>query len=159
MALDWHRAEEQDSFPDWKTLKKRLLQRFRLAKQGMICGQLQEMKQETTVEEYINLFDKLVAPFLQSDEVLENTFMNWLVPWVKADVKCWEPVGLINMMKVAQLLENWEIVRSKACLSPINNKKCQGSVNNPNTVESTVTKEIRPIGSYHNAREKTYCLL
>ncbi|KAA0056408.1 putative polyketide hydroxylase [Cucumis melo var. makuwa] len=51
-----------------------------------------EIKQETTVEDYRNLFDKLVAPSPElPNEVLEVTFMNGLSPWIKAKVECWEP--------------------------------------------------------------------
>lgn len=46
-----------------------------------------------------------------SDEVLENTFLNGLFPWVKVEVECWEPVGLAHMMRIAQLVENQELTR------------------------------------------------
>ena len=59
------------------------------------------------MEEYRNLFDKSVAPlpFLQK-AVLEETFMNGLKPWIKAGMECWEPMGLAQMMKLAQKIEN-----------------------------------------------------
>lgn len=73
----------------------RLLQRLQ-SRQGTVCDQFLPIKQESSVEEYINLFDKLVVPLPHlSDEILENTFMNGLVPWVRAEVECWESVGLI----------------------------------------------------------------
>lgn len=96
VALDWYPAKEkQEPFSDWKTLKMRLLQRFQ-SRQGTVCDQFLPIKQESSVEEYINLFDKLVVPLPHlSDEILENTFMNGLVPWVRAEIECWESVGLI----------------------------------------------------------------
>lgn len=64
------------------------------------------------VEEYWNLFDKLVAPLPQlSDQVLKETLMNGLLPWNKTEVECWEPIGLTSMMKIAQLVENRELLR------------------------------------------------
>lgn len=83
-----------DSFSDWKTLKLRLLQRFRYPRQGTVCSQFLAIKQESIVEEYINLFDKLCSAITSfMNEILESTFMNGLVPWVRAEVECLKPVG------------------------------------------------------------------
>lgn len=42
--------------------------------------------------------------------------MNGLLPWIKADVECWEPMGLAHMMKLAQRVENRELRRLDAGL-------------------------------------------
>ncbi|KAA0054240.1 peroxidase 64 [Cucumis melo var. makuwa] len=42
--------------------------------------------------------------------------MNGLSPWIKIEVECWEPVGLAQMMKLAQHLENKELMRREAGL-------------------------------------------
>ncbi|TYK02488.1 ty3-gypsy retrotransposon protein [Cucumis melo var. makuwa] len=91
--------------------------------EGPICGQFLAIKQETTVEEYCNLFDKLVAllPHLLK-EVLEETFMNGLTPWIKAEVEFWEPVGLPQMIKLTQRVENCEITQREANLKNIEGK-------------------------------------
>lgn len=69
------------------------------------------------MEEYQNCFHHLIAPLPQvSNVVLENTFMNGLVPCIKAEVECWPPVGLSNKMKMAQLVENQELTRIQAGL-------------------------------------------
>lgn len=123
-ALDWYRShEERDPFKDWVELKQRLLVHFRLVREGPICGQFLAIKQETTVEEYCNLFDKLVAllPHLLK-EVLEETFMNGLTPWIKAEVEFWEPVGLPQMIKLTQRVENCEITQREANLKNIEGK-------------------------------------
>lgn len=75
-ALDWYRViEEHDPFHGWNDLKLRLLVRFRSSKIRSVCGQFLAIRQESTVEEYRNRFDKLVAPLPQLPvEVLENTF-------------------------------------------------------------------------------------
>ncbi|TYK00413.1 ty3-gypsy retrotransposon protein [Cucumis melo var. makuwa] len=54
--------EEMDKFISWTNLKERMLVRFRSSKNGTINAQLLRIKQESSVEEYRNLFDKLVAP-------------------------------------------------------------------------------------------------
>ncbi|TYK03419.1 transposon Tf2-1 polyprotein isoform X1 [Cucumis melo var. makuwa] len=107
-ALDWYRSHEDcNPFVNWEDLKRRLLVRFRSGREGSILGRFLTIKQETTVEKYRNLFDKLVAPlpFLQK-VVIEETFMNGLKPWIKADLECWEPVGLAQMMNSSQKIEN-----------------------------------------------------
>lgn len=109
-----HAIGERESFADWRDLKLRLLEQFRSSKQGTLCGQLLAIKQETTVEAYRSLFWKLVAPLSHyTDEVLDNTFMNGLDPIIKAEVECWRPVGLKEMMKVAQLVENRELTKTE----------------------------------------------
>lgn len=96
---------------------------FRSIKEGSICGQFLAIKQETTVEQYWNLFDKLVAPLpYLPNEVLEETFMNGLTLWIKAEVECWEPTGLAQMMKLAQRVENREITRREVTLKNIEGK-------------------------------------
>lgn len=59
------------------------------------------------MEEYQNLFDKLVVPLpLLLKQVLEETFINRLTPWIKVEVECWELVALAQMMKLPQRVEN-----------------------------------------------------
>lgn len=84
-ALDWFRSnEEREPFKDWKELKDRLLVRFRSSRKELVCGQFLVIKQETMMEECRNLFDKLVALLPQlSNLVLEETFMNGLICWIK----------------------------------------------------------------------------
>ncbi|KAA0054961.1 Transposon Ty3-I Gag-Pol polyprotein [Cucumis melo var. makuwa] len=70
------------------------------------------------VEEYRNLFDKLVAPLSNLQErVVEETFMNGLFPWLRAEVAFCRPKSLAEMMLIAQLVENREIIRGKANLN------------------------------------------
>lgn len=110
-ASNWYRSqEERNEFKDWADLKQRLLVRFQSIREGSICGRFLAIKQESTVEEYRNLFDNkklVIAPFSVAplpelpNKVLEKTFMNGLIPWIKAEVECWEPVRLAQMMKLA----------------------------------------------------------
>lgn len=40
--------------------------------------------------------------------------MGGLLPWIKAEVESCEPIGLSQMMKLAQMVENREILRKEA---------------------------------------------
>ncbi|KAA0062881.1 transposon Tf2-1 polyprotein isoform X1 [Cucumis melo var. makuwa] len=111
-ALNWYRSQkEREKFTSWSNLKERLLVRFRSSRDGTILGKFLRVKQETTVDDYRNLFDKLVAPLSDvPDLVVEDTFMNGLFPWIRAEVILCRPKGLAEMMEFAQLVENREIV-------------------------------------------------
>ncbi|TYJ97524.1 transposon Tf2-1 polyprotein isoform X1 [Cucumis melo var. makuwa] len=62
-TLDWFRSQEQrNKFTDWSNLKSKLLERFRSIREGSLYDKIFAIKQTTTVEEYQNLFDRLVAP-------------------------------------------------------------------------------------------------
>ena len=117
-ALNWYRSqEERDKFLSWSNLKERLLVRFRSSMDGTILGKFLRIKQETIVEEYRNLFDKLIAPLSDIQEsVVEDTFMNGLLPWIRAEVAFCRPKGLAEMMQIAQLVENRELIRNEANL-------------------------------------------
>ncbi|TYK23171.1 Ty3/gypsy retrotransposon protein [Cucumis melo var. makuwa] len=71
-----------------------MLVRFQSIQDGTLVGRFLTIKQETTVVEYRNRFDKYLAPvaFLQP-VVLEETFMNGLSPWLKSEVETWEPAA------------------------------------------------------------------
>lgn len=71
-------------------------------------------------------------------EVWEETFMNGRSPWIKAEVECWETVGLVQMMKLGQRVENCEIKRREAGLDNLTEGKAQMplSFNKPNILIS-----------------------
>ena len=73
-ALNWYRSqEERDKFADWANLKERVLIRFRSTREGSLYGRFLRIQQTTTVEEYRNLFDKLVAPLSDlADKVVKR---------------------------------------------------------------------------------------
>ena len=101
-----------------------MLVRFRSSKDGTICAQFLRIKQESTAEEYRNLFDKLVAPLSDLQErVVEDTFMNGLLPLIRAEVAFCRPKSLAKMMEVAQLVENREILRREANLNRYSGRK------------------------------------
>ncbi|KAA0044801.1 transposon Tf2-1 polyprotein isoform X1 [Cucumis melo var. makuwa] len=74
-----------------------LFQAERSSRDGTILGKILRIKQE-----YCNLFDKLVAPLFDVQEkVIEDTFMNGLLPWIRAEVSFCRLKGLVEMMQVA----------------------------------------------------------
>ncbi|KAA0032314.1 transposon Tf2-1 polyprotein isoform X1 [Cucumis melo var. makuwa] len=133
-ALNWYRSqEERNKFLSWGNLKERLLIRFRSSIDGTILGKFLRIQQESSVEEYLNLFDKLVAPLSDIPEkVVEDTFMNGLLPWIRAEVFFCRPQGLAEMMQIAQLVENREFVRNEAKLNGYS-----GGKYNPQTTNSS----------------------
>lgn len=69
------------------------------------------IKQETTVEDYIERFKAMAAPLPQlSDEVLEGVFLNGLKSVIRAEVLAMEPDGLDQIMRKAQLVEDIDLV-------------------------------------------------
>ncbi|KAL4037585.1 hypothetical protein IC575_001182 [Cucumis melo] len=171
-ALNWYRSqEERNKFVSWSNMKERLLIRFRSSKDGTIGGQFLRIKQEGSVEEYINLFDKMVAPVNELPEwVIEDTFMNGLLPWVRSEVVFCRPKGLAEMMEAAQMVENREIVRMEAKMSGYSGGKLSNQIAsngkiNPggvagdikgNSSFSTRTITLRSQASNENRREGTY---
>ncbi|KAA0037390.1 ty3-gypsy retrotransposon protein [Cucumis melo var. makuwa] len=154
-ALNWYRSqEEREKFISWSNLKERLLVRFRSSRDGTVLGKFLRVKQETIVDEYRNLFDKLVAPLSDvPDPVVEDTFMNGLFPWIRAEVILCRPKGLAEMMEIAQLVENREIIRNEANLNsfaggkylPQNTTSSRGTTNTISDNKANTTFPMRTI--------------
>ncbi|KAA0034862.1 Transposon Tf2-9 polyprotein [Cucumis melo var. makuwa] len=122
-------------------------------------------------EEYRNLFDKLVAPLSDLPErVVEDTFMNGLLPWIRAEVAFCRPKSLAKMMEVAKLVENKEIFRREANLNGYSDRKNSVQAFGENkVVTNNATGEIKGNTSFlirtitlkspgpnENRREGTY---
>ena len=87
------------------------------------------------MEEYRNLFDKLVAPLSDlADKVVEETFMSGLKPWIQAEMDFCEPQGLSQMMRIAQKVENREDIRREANLPSYSRTKLSNSGSKTNIV-------------------------
>ncbi|KAL0560786.1 hypothetical protein IC582_001199 [Cucumis melo] len=142
-ALDWYRSqEEREAFAGWDDLKQKMLVRFRATREGTLVGRFLTIKQETTVEEYRNRFDKLLAPVASLPTVvLEETFMNGLNPWLKSKVETLEPNGLAQMMKLALKIENRELVRKECGLISAYDIKTSHKNQQIKNTGSTATKE------------------
>ncbi|KAA0047238.1 Ty3/gypsy retrotransposon protein [Cucumis melo var. makuwa] len=129
-ALDWYRSqEEREAFTGWDDLKQKML--------------------ESTVEEYRNRFDKLLAPVASLPTVvLEETFMNGLNPWLKSEVETLEPNGLAQMMKLALKIENRELVRRECGLVSAYDSKTGHKHQQAKNPIATATKEGTASGSW-----------
>lgn len=76
-----------------------MLRRSRRKKPGTTCGRFLVVKQEAMVMKYWEDFEELLAPLPHlTDELLENAFMNRLKLMIKAEVLCFRPVGLEDVM-------------------------------------------------------------
>lgn len=114
-ALAWYRWNDgRPPFRDWGDLKLRLFTRFGSSKNKSLCAKFLAIKQEGTVEEYIEAFETTAAPLPHlTEEILENAFINGLDPVISTEVLCWELVGLEKLMRKAQLVEDRELAWSK----------------------------------------------
>ncbi|TYK28591.1 gypsy/ty3 element polyprotein [Cucumis melo var. makuwa] len=90
----------------------------------------------------LGYFEPKAPLFDLPERVVEDTFMNGLLPWVRAEVVFCRPKGLAEMMEVAQMVENREIVRIEAKLSGYSGGKLTGQVNgNGKAVSGNVAGE------------------
>ncbi|KAA0058232.1 Ty3/gypsy retrotransposon protein [Cucumis melo var. makuwa] len=88
----------------------------------------------------------MVAPLFDLPErVVEDTFMNGLLPWVRAEVVFCRPKGLAEMMEVAQMVEKREIVRIEAKLSGYSGGKLTGQVNGNGKAVSEINEDITTV--------------
>ncbi|TYK30735.1 transposon Tf2-1 polyprotein isoform X1 [Cucumis melo var. makuwa] len=72
------------------------------------------------------------------NRVIEETFMGRLLPRIKAEVEFCQPVGLAQMMRLAQLVENREIIRNEANLKGYSGGKYSSS--SPSTIKINDSK-------------------
>lgn len=83
-------------------MKYRILEHFRPSQEGSLCACFLAVRQIKSVSEYRERFEALTSPLPHlSDEVLEGTFLNDLLPEIKTEVMCFEPVVLEAIIKTA----------------------------------------------------------
>lgn len=75
------------------------------------------------------------------DAVIEETFMNGLLPWVKAEVECWQPIGLAKRIIIAKYVENHELTCWKLLIAQQRPKTLTFKVTLPNA-RKEITKPI-----------------
>ena len=64
------------------------------------------MKQQTTMEDYLEKYETLVSPLRNlPDALMEGAFMNGLKPEVQVEVRMMKPTNLAQMIEAAQLVE------------------------------------------------------
>lgn len=88
-------------------LKKKLFDFYRSTQVVSLCARFLSIKQEGTVTEYVRLFMSYSAPLPDlAEDVLENTFLLGLQPDIRAEVVSRTPIGLEDIMKQAQIVED-----------------------------------------------------
>lgn len=97
-----------------------MLRRFQLSQEGSLCAQFLALRQTTTVKEYRQQFEKLASPLQNvSEEILECNFINGLHTYIRAEVQLLNPVGLDQMMKVVQRVEERNLMMQQGQLLPV----------------------------------------
>ena len=95
----------------WDDFKQRLLLRFCPSQNGTLHEQFLAIRQEGTLAENRRTFELLSAPLHGlSMEVLESTFVKGLRLKVKADLRLMRPHRLAQMMELAQLIEDRNMI-------------------------------------------------
>ena len=88
-------------------MKRRSLLRFRPIQEGSLCEQFLAVRQQGTVAAYRREFEILATPLKGiSEEVMESTFMNGLLPEIWAELRLLQPYGLGHLMEMAQRVED-----------------------------------------------------
>lgn len=80
--------------------------RFRCQEHGTSCGRFLAIKQESSVGDYLQCFEELLAPLPEMvEDVLVGTFKNGLDPVIRTEVFAMRVVGLEDMMDATRLAE------------------------------------------------------
>ena len=84
-----------------------LLERFCTSQEGTLLDQLFALRQSSSVHDFQQRFEVLSAPLKEvADAVLESAFVNGLREDVRPELRLWAPVGLLQMMRVGQQIED-----------------------------------------------------
>lgn len=93
-------------FWDWKEFKLKLLKRFEASRNLTPSERLFALKQDGSVDEFIEDFEDLSAHVDNlDDESLESIFKNGLKPELKALIRMLKPKGLPEMISTALEME------------------------------------------------------
>ena len=106
-ALTWFQWEDgHRPILNWEELKVRLLDRFRRIQEGTLCEQFLSLRPDGSVRDYLRTFE-LLASALDGvpKNVQESTFINGLKLEIRAEVRMLKPVGLREVMNLAQRVE------------------------------------------------------
>ncbi|GKD91842.1 ankyrin repeat-containing protein, partial [Tanacetum coccineum] len=107
-ALSWFRwSEARSPFRLWEGLKRRLLERFQLSREGTLYEKFLVITQERSAHEYVSLFETLAGQLVGiPDEVMEGTFIKGLRPELRSAVRVMQPEGLNHAMKLAIMIDD-----------------------------------------------------
>ena len=106
-ALSWYQwTDSREAFGSWENLKKRLLLHFRPTQEGSLCEKFLAVRQRGSMAAYRREFEILATPLKGiSEEVMESTFMNGLLPEIRVELRPLQPYGLGHLMEMAQRVE------------------------------------------------------
>ena len=123
------------------------LERFCTSQEGMLLDQLFALRQSSSVCDFQQRFEVLSVPLKEvADAVLESAFVNGLRDDVRAELGLWAPMGLSQMMRVAQQIEDKNIATQaqRSGLSSSTNKSSSVGFQSPTrTIHTQPT--IRPM--------------
>ncbi|GAU13154.1 hypothetical protein TSUD_112140, partial [Trifolium subterraneum] len=106
-ALNWFQWwEEQAPLRNWEEFKRAVIRRFQPGLIHNPLGPLLSLKQKTTVMEYRDKFELLIAPLRREERVmLESIFLNGLKDEIQAELRLYESHDLTDLMDRALLIE------------------------------------------------------
>ena len=107
-TLSWYQwTNSREVFGSWENLKRRLLLRFRQTQEGSLCEQFLAVRQQGTMVAYRREFEILATPLKGIlEKVMESTFMNGLLPEIRAELHLLQLYGLGHLMEMAQRVED-----------------------------------------------------
>ena len=107
-ALAWYYCEDgRRGFHGWTDFREMLLKQFWTSQKGTLLDQLFALLQSSSVHDFRRRFEVLPAPLKEvADAMLESAFVNDLREDIRAELRLWAPVGLSQMMRVAQQIED-----------------------------------------------------
>ena len=106
-ALNWFQWwEEQAPLRTWEEFKLAVIRRFQPGLLNNPLGPLLSHKQKTTVKEYRDKFELLVAPLRREERgMLDSIFLNGLKEEIQAELKLYDSQDLAEIMDRALLIE------------------------------------------------------
>lgn len=106
-ALNWFQWwEDQTPLRSWEEFKEAVIRRFQPGILHNPLGPLLSLKQDSTVMEYREKFEMLVAPLRREERgMLDSIFLNGLKEELQAEMKLYDYHDLADMMDRALLLE------------------------------------------------------
>ncbi|EXB66394.1 hypothetical protein L484_008284 [Morus notabilis] len=114
-VLNWFRwLESRSGSISWPFFKESVMQRLCSSQTGNHYEALIALQQDSTVAEFREKFELLLAPFREADkEFLIGAFSNGLAKEVKAEVHMVRPTSLVQLMDLTQKIEekNWALER------------------------------------------------
>uniref|UniRef100_A0A803PCQ5 Ty3/gypsy retrotransposon protein n=1 Tax=Cannabis sativa TaxID=3483 RepID=A0A803PCQ5_CANSA len=107
-ALLWYQYESNKrTIHSWEEMKQLLLRHFCDSHEVTLYDQFLTIRQEGTVSEYKKQFIKLLAPLKTVDPVVHlSTFMNGLLPSLKAELRIHRPRNVEEAMEIVQDIED-----------------------------------------------------